>query len=385
MPIKGSKALAKKNSFLGRFQANKNTITVMEEKIATQEKLISEKRNLLGEKERELESIEADLRKLSTEIDNSRRKLSHKKSILDSIKAETASKEKVISNIKTEQQAKLKVKVTSTTAKKRYANPTSETLNVRAKCTRRNETWSACTAIHGGSDQNKKPVVLGMLDTLNSKVNVQNLSQTITSTSKTLSMSLEQTYHKKWQKEYYVSHENLLRSLNVYYSHDVMGKRKYLNLRKANLKAMYKKSYVVNYVPYAKLSKYISEIDIGSVHDINSLLPSSTPGTVKGAYRIPREHVIRLAEFYLKVNENRKDKLKFFPKIQNKFDGTLVFILSISGDGAPGAGTSILLSFVNVGKRIASSKENFLLFRGGRRCRRFSLCQKFYGDSFGRY
>ena len=41
---------------------------------------------------------------------------------------------------------------------------------------------------------------------------------------------------------------------------------------------------------------------------------------------------------------------------------SFLFVLAIGGDGAPGSGTSIFVSFLNCGKRVASSSENFLLF-----------------------
>lgn len=39
-----------------------------------------------------------------------------------------------------------------------------------------------------------------------------------------------------------------------------------------------------------------------------------------------------------------------------------MFVLALGEDGAPGAGTSILVSFLNCGQRVASSSENYLLF-----------------------
>jgi len=36
--------------------------------------------------------------------------------------------------------------------------------------------------------------------------------------------------------------------------------------------------------------------------------------------------------------------------------------MAIGGDGAPGSGCLFLISFLNVGERICSSSENFLLF-----------------------
>jgi len=41
-----------------------------------------------------------------------------------------------------------------------------------------------------------------------------------------------------------------------------------------------------------------------------------------------------------------------------------LFNLAIGEDGAPATGCTFLVSFINVGQRIASSSENFLLFGG---------------------
>ena len=110
------------------------------------------------------------------------------------------------------------------------------------------------------------------------------------------------------------------------------------------------------------MSKFIADINIGELNDLSKLIPNSP--TAQGCYRIPRDYVLRLVEFYLSINKSRSDKLKTFSQKKKKFEDTFQFVLAISGDGAPGAGTSILISFINTGKRIASSKENFLLFGG---------------------
>ena len=50
----------------------------------------------------------------------------------------------------------------------------------------------------------------------------------------------------------------------MYYSQDVMGKRKYISVRQAK-----KTNNVVNFVPYRKLAEYSKSIDIGRCHNIN--------------------------------------------------------------------------------------------------------------------
>ena len=66
-----------------------------------------------------------------------------------------------------------------------------------------------------------------------------------------------------------MSNENVLRSLNIYYSHNVMGKAKYQSIRKANRKSTYKEIGVPNYVPYPLLSTTINNINLHDMKPFN--------------------------------------------------------------------------------------------------------------------
>ena len=55
-------------------------------------------------------------------------------------------------------------------------------------------------------------------------------------------------------------------------------------------------------------------------------------------------------------------KLLAFKSFPKKNPNSTLFVIGLGGDGAPGVGTAILISFLNVANRIASSSENFLLF-----------------------
>ena len=63
---------------------------------------------------------------------------------------------------------------------------------------------------------------------------------------------------------------------------------------------------------------------------------------------------MRLAKFYLEVNQKREDKLKLFPSINTKDSDSFLFSKANGGDRAP----------LNVGERFPSSEEQFLLFGG---------------------
>ena len=99
-----------------------------------------------------------------------------------------------------------------------------------------------------------------MMDTLSSKVSPKVFSQCILSGKQSVVNQIENNVIYRWKNEYYQSDENILKSLNVYYGQDVMGKAKYKATRKAN-----RSRSVPSFVPYATLSEYIREIDIGRI------------------------------------------------------------------------------------------------------------------------
>ena len=85
------------------------------------------------------------------------------------------------------------------------------------------------------ADENIDPTVYGMLDTLTAKCKADYLSSKILASKSSVRRTIEDQCSKKYRSKYYNSAENILRSLNVYYSHHVMGKRKYINVRKENM------------------------------------------------------------------------------------------------------------------------------------------------------
>ena len=159
-------------------------------------------------------------------------------------------------------------------------------------------------------------------------------------------------------KRFYHSQQN--KTLNTYYSHYVLGKRKYLNLRKANKQAKFEGNSVPNFLPCTELALGINKMDIGKLENLSS--HSSDYEKVAGPYRDPIAFILRVAKFYLHVNEKRTDKLKSFESFSCKIPGSFLFAIAIGGDSAPGTGMSVLVSFLNVGERIANSAEQFLLF-----------------------
>jgi len=133
-----------------------------------------------------------------------------------------------------------------------------------------------------------------------------------------------------------------------------------MDIRKSNKAACGTKITLPNYVPYKELAETINGIDIGTLNDVSKLCsnPHSNP---EGSYRDAASYIL-LANFYLKVDKGRADKLKTFINLPKKNADSFLFVIAIGCDGAPGSGTAVLVSFLNCGKRVASSSENYLLF-----------------------
>ena len=164
-----------------------------------------------------------------------------------------------------------------------------------------------------------------------------------------------------WSTHHYLSKESKLRSLNSCYCH-VLGKRKYLSLRKANKQAILGNSKFPNFFSYHVLSKEIGSIDIGELCKINEHVGIKQEKV--GLFRPPAEYILHLASFYLKVDLVREDKFKVFTKMPKKDPDLFLFALAIGVDRASAIGMTIFVSFLNVEERLPSSKEQFLLFGG---------------------
>ena len=67
---------------------------------------------------------------------------------------------------------------------------------------------------------------------------------------------------------------------------------------------------------------------------------------------------LALHNFIFSSTRKKTDKLHQFKKKEDSF----LFVISIVGYGAPVCGTSYLISFLNVGERLASSREIYLTF-----------------------
>ena len=139
------------------------------------------------------------------------------------------------------------------------------------------------------------------------------------------------------------------------YSYNFGGKQKYLNLRKTNKQTKFQGHSVLNYISYKELAQVTNTIDIGTMKNLSDLC--SDYKNTHAVSREPDEFILRLAEFYLFVNEERLDKLKSFEHFPCKEASSFLFAIDVGDDGAPGIGMSVLISFINVGERIANTAE----------------------------
>lgn len=295
-----------------------------------------------GEVVKEQEELDVDLKR---RIDSLRKQIKRKRDQIASFEDEVNQLDRV--------SKKFSFLVSPTVAKRRRRKPTSFELPTRSKQRRRNETYFMGSRIHGATKANKKPLLNGLLDALSAKFSLKELANEIVNKKPVLTAKISEFTVKNQWKNYQNSSPNMMRSLKVYYCHNVMGKRKYISIRKAN-----KVTGMSNFVPYKNLAQHIRNIDIGDILDVKSL-DSSIDDC--GFYRDIKKYCLDLAKLYLHVNDKRLDKL-VYPLAGKRNLASKVMLLSIGGDGAPLVGTVFLLSFINIKRRIASSFENFLIF-----------------------
>ena len=81
---------------------------------------------------------------------------------------------------------------------------------------------------------------------------------------------------------------------------------------------------------------------------------------VNGRYRELGDILLRLASMYMKLSKENAVTLRWFGRNEHSFS------ISLGADGAPFGkdeeACAFLLSFLNLGQRVASSVENFIRF-----------------------
>ena len=117
-------------------------------------------------------------------------------------------------------------------------------------------------------------------------------------------------------------------------------------------------------LPYSILMAKLQQLDMGDVISVREILCHDLPvdQQVAGVYRNLQNLLLMLCKFYFETDEyrNDNDKLTWFGEREGTFQ------LAIGGDGAPfgkrDGAMSSLISFSNVGPRVASPNDKFLLF-----------------------
>ena len=176
--------------------------------------------------------------------------------------------------------------ISTCVAKRQTMNPKHKTTPGRSKAIRRKGTFDACMFIHRGTVLNKAPFLEGILDTMKCKFKIETVAKMIIFDSSNLSTNFKKKVVGKWNRDFYSSDENCLRSMNSYYSHNVLGERKYLSLRKANRQSTFENMQIAKFISYKKLSKQINNVDTGELIDISTLSTNSRQ-QVCGNYRPP--------------------------------------------------------------------------------------------------
>ena len=150
---------------------------------------------------------------------------------------------------------------------------TKEQKSYKSKQRRRDKTLRAVVSTHDAKND-LSPALNDLVDTILGKFKTTEVVEKIFNSKKSVSNATVKKCGTSFCSDYYKSNNNLRRLLNIYYSYNVMGKPKYISLRKAN-----KSPNFPNYVPYEDLSKHTRSIDIGRLHKINPFLSYNLPKT----------------------------------------------------------------------------------------------------------
>ena len=247
----------------------------------------------------------------------------------------------------------------------------------------------ACSEIHGASKENKAPAVDGMWCTLVRESTPARLVRFLVNSKKCRTRVLP-SVAKKGVKKFEDSSENVVRSVKILYSGSLLSKEKCKSV-KSNLSMSTSKQNrkreslkfmqgvpVPKLFSYDKLIKFIQSIDLhDNVKDTATDFCSDLDeDVVNGAYRDLEEYILVLASMYIAIDEALGSASFLLHFGSEKYH----FRLAIKADGAPfgkdDEACAWLVSFLNVGKRITSQNENFLL--AGANCSESHVCMQRY-------
>lgn len=234
---------------------------------------------------------------------------------------------------------------------------------------RRKETFMVAQEIHGGSRESSVPGAVGLVDTALNKCS-SNVLVNVMSANKKFTKHVMPSIYKIDLKAYESSEENMIRSVSVYYCGGIAGKKKYRkiyrnscyktsNSSKGRVRLSIHECPMPRLVPYDKLMPFIKSVNVGNIYSVYDTLCDDLDEDDKvcGCYRSLKELLLRLAEFYLSGKSGYT--LTWFGE-------EYTFLITLGGDGAPfgkdDTATAWLVGFLNIGRGVLSSKENYLLF-----------------------
>ena len=256
----------------------------------------------------------------------------------------------------------------------------------RTLAKRRAETFEVSLKIHGGETKNSKPAAAGLVDVLETKFSRKTLTSLISRKRKLCTQVFPDIFNGELNT-FEGSQENMLRSIATYFSKGVMGKRKYratykaLSMKKSHLKGSklerikFMGCKVPRLLPYNKLIDQVNSIDIGKTVDVRAEFCKDLEDSekVSGCFRPLFQFLPLLASFYLELEKETGEELLWFGE-ENTFQ------VALGGDGAPfgkeDTACSWLVSFLNRGKHVLSSNENFMIF--GANCSEDSVVVRRY-------
>lgn len=250
---------------------------------------------------------------------------------------------------------------------------------------RRSETYQAAKEIHGAGLNDDTPAYIGLFSTAEKRCPTKILVEFM-SKSKKFSKKVFHKLYKKAAEAFETSEITMLRSDSTFYSRGVLGKKKYRSVYRSlsmttNPKKKTKTTRIqvmscslLRLLPYNKLIKFLNEVDIGTLKSMRENFCSDLElgDQVDGCYRNLSEYLVRLACFYLTTLP---------PTDFDWFWQPNTFQVAIGGGGGAPFGKfdqscSWLISFLNVGHKILSSEDNFLIF--GSNCSEQSTAARRY-------
>jgi hypothetical protein len=149
---------------------------------------------------------------------------------------------------------------------------------------RRRELFKAAMEIHGGTSNSSAPAEIGLIDTALRKSSKKILLESFSSSSKVKRVVTK--LHKREVVKYEISEHNMIRSVSVYYSGGILGKKKYRKVyidsaytcrnssykKKQTMRISVSHLPIPRLVPYNKLMPFVKAIPIGNLYNVYDTL-----------------------------------------------------------------------------------------------------------------